>query len=90
MPRTLRDPLARHVRAARRARALPGGQPGRTQDTGDRETALKPASGKAQGTEAKHRERVPAELLAEFTAATGQQSPGHPSRPGYAISHSCR
>ena len=43
----LRDALARYVRAARRARAVPGGQPGRTQDTGDR----------VDGTEVRERQR---------------------------------
>lgn len=38
----------------------------------------------------KHRGRLPAEPVAEFKAATGQQTPGHPSRHGYAISRSCR
>jgi hypothetical protein len=33
--RALRDALARHVHAARRAKTVPGGQPGRTQDTGE-------------------------------------------------------
>jgi len=90
MPRALRDALARHVRA-RRAKTMPGDQPGRTQDTGDRAdgTAVR-GRAKAQGIEVKHRRRVPAEPLVEFKAATGQQNPGHPSLPGYAVSRSCR
>ena len=90
MPRALRDALARHVRA-RRAKTVPGDQPGRTQDTGDRAdgTAVR-GRAKAQGIEVKHRRRVPAQPLVEFKAATGQQNPGHPSLPGYAVSRSCR
>jgi hypothetical protein len=77
--------------AARRAKTVPGDQPGRTQDTGDRAdgTAVR-GRAKAQGIEVKHRRRVPAEPLVEFKAATGQQNPGHPSLPGYAVSRSCR
>ena len=81
MPRALRDALARHVRGTT-AKTVPGDQPGRTQDTGDRadRTAVR-GRAKAQGIEVKHRRRVPAEPLVEFKAATGQQNPGHPSRP---------
>ena len=73
------------------AKTVPGDQPGRTQDTGDRadRTAVR-GRAKAQGIEVKHRRRVPAEPLVEFKAATGQQNPGHPSLPGYAVSRSCR
>jgi hypothetical protein len=62
---------------------------GRTQDTGDRAdgTAVR-GRAKAQGIEVKHRRRVPAEPLVEFKATTGQQNPGHPSLPGYAVSRS--
>ena len=90
MPRALRDALARHVRGTT-AKTVPGDQPGRTQDTGDRadRTAVR-GRAKAQGIEVKHRRRVPAEPLVEFKAATGQQNPGHPSLPGYAVSRSCR
>lgn len=90
MPRALRDALARHVRGTT-AKTVPGDQPGRTQDTGDRadRTAVH-GRAKAQGIEVKHRRRVPAEPLVEFKAATGQQNPGHPSLPGYAVSRSCR
>lgn len=42
-----RDALPRYVRAARRARAVPGGQPGRTQDTSER----------VDGTEVRERQR---------------------------------
>jgi len=86
MPRA----LARHVRGTT-AKTVPGDQPGRTQDTGDRadRTAVR-GRAKAQGIEVKHRRRVPAEPLVEFKAATGQQNPGHPSLPGYAVSRSCR
>jgi len=89
MPRALRDALARHVRGTT-AKTVPGDQPGRTQDTGDRadRTAVR-GRAKAQGIEVKHRRRVPAEPLVEFKAATGQQNPGHPSLPGYAVSRSC-
>jgi hypothetical protein len=68
--------------AARRAETVPGDQPGRTQDTGDRAdgTAVR-GRAKAQGIEVKHRRRVPAEPLVEFKAATGQQNPGHPACP---------
>jgi len=90
MPRALRDALARHVRGTT-AKTVPGDQPGRTQDTGDRadRTAVR-GRAKAQGIEVKHRRRVPAQPLVEFKAATGQQNPGHPSLPGYAVSRSCR
>ena len=90
MPRALRDALARDVRGTT-AKTVPGDQPGRTQDTGDRadRTAVR-GRAKAQGIEVKHRRRVPAEPLVEFKAATGQQNPGHPSLPGYAVSRSCR
>jgi hypothetical protein len=43
----LRDARARYVRAARRAKTVPGGQPGRTQDTGER----------VDGTEVRERQR---------------------------------
>src|ERR1700750_2745452 len=89
MPRALRDALARHVRGTT-GKTVPGDPPGRTQDTGDRadRTAVR-GRAKAQGIEVKHRRRVPAEPLVEFKAATGQQNPGHPSLPGYAVSRSC-
>src|ERR1700750_1988080 len=89
MPRALRDALARHVRGTT-GKTVPGDPPGRTQDTGDRadRTAVR-GRAKAQGIEVKHRRRVPAEPLVECKAATGQQNPGHPSLPGYAVSRSC-
>jgi len=90
MPRALRDALARHVRGTT-AKTVPGDQPGRTQDTGDRadRTAVR-GRAKAQGIEVKHRRRVPAEPLVEFKAATGQQIqdiPACPAMPSHA--HAC-
>ena len=83
----LRDALARYVRAARRAGAVPDGQPGggrRTPASGLDGTEVRERA-KAQGIEVKHRGRVSAELVVEFKATTGQESPGHPSRPGYVV-----
>jgi hypothetical protein len=59
MPRALRDALARHVRGTT-AKTVPGDQPGRTQDTGDRadRTAVR-GRAKAQGIEVKHRHGCP-------------------------------
>jgi hypothetical protein len=68
----LRDALARHMRAARRAgggawRPARGGRRvGGVDSTEVREWA------KAQGIDVKDRGRVPAELLARFKATTGQ------------------
>ena len=63
MPRALRDALGAAV-CGTTGQTVPGDQPGRTQDTGDRAdgTAVR-GRAKAQGIEVKHRRRVPAEPL---------------------------
>jgi Lsr2 len=71
----LRDALARYVEAARRvggsarkpARGSRRGPSGGVNTTDVREWA------RAQGIEVKDRGRVPADLVAQFKAATGQQ-----------------
>lgn len=70
-------------------RRCPAASPGGRRTPASRQTALKSASGTDARNQGENRRRVPAELLVEFTAATGQQSPGHPSRPGPTVSHSC-
>ena len=73
--RQLRDALARYVDAARRvsgsarkpARGSRRGPSGGVNTTEVREWA------RAQGIEVKDRGRVPADLVAKFRAATGQQ-----------------
>jgi hypothetical protein len=83
----LRDAPARQARGP--TRRCPAVSPGRNQDTDERGGRHRsPRAGK--DIEMKHRGRLPAEPVAEFKASTGQQTPGHPSRHGYAISRSCR
>ena len=65
--RELRDALARYVDAARRAPAAAPRPSGGLDTTEVREWA------RAQGIEVKDRGRVPADLLAQFKAATGKQ-----------------
>ena len=80
----------KHARAARRGGARRPARTGRRTPANAGRTALKSASGQGTGHRHKHRGRPPAEPVAEVRTATGQQSPVHLSRPGYAISRSCR
>ena len=73
--RQLRDALARYMRAARRAR---GGtrrpaRGGRRAPAGGPDSTEIREWAKAQGIEVKDRGRVPADLVAKFKAANGQQ-----------------
>jgi len=70
----LRDALARYVKAARRAGGgtrRPSRGRRRTPTSGVDNTEVRERA-KAQGIEVKDRGRIPAELVARFTAATGQ------------------
>jgi hypothetical protein len=71
----LRDALARYVNAASRVggRARRPARGGRRGSAGGLDTTEVREWARAQGIEVKDRGRVPADLVAKFKAATGQQ-----------------